>query len=76
MACSEAEDAGGLAPAKDGNEAARHFIRRTLPILNCVDYIRRVLNDGELDDPECFRRVEAIVNALEANGIHTTRHDF
>ena len=38
MAYGEAEDAGGLAPAKDDNEAARHFIRRTLPILNCVDY--------------------------------------
>ena len=36
--CGEAEDAGGLAPAKDDNEAVRHFIRRTLPILNCGDY--------------------------------------
>ena len=38
MACSEAEDAGGLTPAKDDNEAARYFSCRTLPIFNCVDY--------------------------------------
>ena len=39
MVHSEAEDAGGLSPAKDDNEAMRHFIRRTLPIHDCVDYI-------------------------------------
>ena len=38
MACGEAEDAGGLTPAKDNNEAAHYFIRRTLPIFDCVDY--------------------------------------
>ena len=38
MMCGEAEDAGGLAPAKDDNKAARYFIRRTLLILDCVDY--------------------------------------
>ena len=37
--CSEAEDAGGLTPGKDDNEAARYFLRRTLLILRCVDYI-------------------------------------
>ena len=26
MAYGEAKDAGGLSPAKDGNETARHFI--------------------------------------------------
>ena len=39
MVRGEAEDAGGLSPVKDDNEVARHFIRRTLPIFNCVDYI-------------------------------------
>ena len=29
---------GGLTSAKDDNEAAVLFIRRTLPIFNCVDY--------------------------------------
>ena len=27
MVCGKAEDAGGLSPVKDDNEAARHFIR-------------------------------------------------
>lgn len=44
--------------------------------LKALGDIRRVLNDDELDDPECFRRVEAIVNAMEGNGLYTTRHDF
>ena len=39
MKCGKAEDAGGLSPVKDDNEAARHFIRRTLLILDCGDYI-------------------------------------
>ena len=39
MARGKVEDAGRLTPVKDDNEAARHFIRRTLPIFNCVDYI-------------------------------------
>ena len=32
MACGEAENAGGLTPAKDDNKAAHYFIRRTLLI--------------------------------------------
>ena len=47
MVCGEAEDAGGLSPVKDDNEVTRHFIRRTLPILNCVDYISPA---GDLQD--------------------------
>ncbi len=35
----EAEDAGGLSPVKDDNEAAVHFDRRTLCFFNCGDYI-------------------------------------
>ncbi len=38
MRCSEAEDAGGLTPVKDDNEAAPHFCRRTLLFFNCFDY--------------------------------------
>lgn len=37
MRRSEAEDAGGLPPAKDDNEAAAHFNRRTLCFFNCGD---------------------------------------
>lgn len=38
MVRGEAGDAGGLAPAKDGNKVARLFPRRTLSILELVDY--------------------------------------
>lgn len=44
--------------------------------LKALEDIRRVLDDGKLEDPECFRRIEAIVNAMEENGLHTIRHDF
>ncbi len=38
MRRSEAEDAGGLTPVKDDNEAAPYFCRRTLLFFNCFDY--------------------------------------
>ncbi len=38
--------------------------------------IRTVLDDEALDDPTCFRRIDAIVSAFHAQGISTTRHDF
>ncbi len=41
MGRSETEDAGGLTPVKDDNEAAPHFYRRTLLFFNCFDYIYR-----------------------------------
>jgi len=44
--------------------------------LQILEEIRRVLDDNSLDDPECFKKIEAIVNLMEANGIHTTRHDW
>ena len=45
MAYGKAEDAGGLSPAKDDNAAVHYFIRRTLPILDRVDYrVRETLN--------------------------------
>ena len=39
MRRSEAEDAGGPAPAKDDNEAAPHVTRRTLLVFSRFDYI-------------------------------------
>ena len=41
MKCGKAEDAGGLSPVKGYNAAARHFIRRTLMIVNRGDYKTR-----------------------------------
>lgn len=69
-----------------GTEVLEHLKRIWIPerlaqemesrALKALGDIRRVLNDDELDDPECFRRIEAIVNAMEGNGLYTTRHDF
>ena len=38
MRRGEAEDAGGLTPVRDDNEAAPHFTRGTLLVFNCFDY--------------------------------------
>lgn len=44
--------------------------------LRTLEKIREILNDDSLSDPECFHRIEAVVNALESSGIDTTRHDW
>ena len=44
--------------------------------LRTLEEIRRALNDDSLNDPECFNRIEAIINALDENGLSTTRHDW
>ncbi len=38
--------------------------------------IQGILNDETLEDPECFRRIDAIVDAFHARGIPTDRHDW
>lgn len=39
--------------------------------------IKAILEDDSLDDPECFLRIEAIVQAFEALGSGCgNRHDF
>lgn len=39
--------------------------------------IKAILEDGDLDDPECFRRIEAIVHVFEEIGSGCgNRHDF
>lgn len=44
--------------------------------VNILGDILHALNDDTLEDPDCFHRIEVILNALEENGIYTTRHDF
>lgn len=44
--------------------------------VNILDDILRALEDDILEDPECFYRIEAILKALEKNGIYTSHHDF
>ena len=38
--------------------------------------IKLILDDESLDDPSCFRRIDAIVSQFHAQGISTSRHDF
>ena len=39
--------------------------------------IRKIVADDELDDPECFQRIEQIVCELENIGVDCgSRHDF
>ncbi len=37
---------------------------------------QKVLNDPALDDPECFQRIDTIVDAFHRYGLSTSRHDF
>ncbi len=44
--------------------------------LRVLEKIRTILNDHTLDDPDCFQRIDLIVQTFYANGIRTDRHDF
>ena len=58
-------------------ETIRRIARETEKrAIEALEEIRRVLNDDSLEDPECFRRIEAILTALENAGIFTRRHDW
>lgn len=58
-------------------ETARRIARETeKKAIEALEEIRRVLDDDSLEDPECFRRIDAIVSALDSHGIYTHRHDW
>jgi len=38
--------------------------------------IRAILDNDSLDDPTCFKKIEAVVTLLGEYGIFTSRHDF
>lgn len=44
--------------------------------LQVLTEIKTILDDDALDDPACFRRIDAIVDAFHKSGISTIRHDF
>lgn len=44
--------------------------------LSILAQIKSILDNETLDDPECFQRIEAIINALHAQGLSTSRHDW
>lgn len=39
-----------------------------------LEQILAALNDPALDDPQCVRRIQALVDAFAAAGVHTVRH--
>lgn len=41
-----------------------------------VHEIQAILDNEALDDPTCFRRIDAIVDTFHRHGLSTTRHDF
>ena len=41
-----------------------------------LEEIKCIINDDTIEDPDCFQRIEHIINALDAHGILTTRHDW
>ena len=44
--------------------------------LKLVAEIKAVLDDDSLEDPECFRRIDALVDAFSARNVYTPRHDW
>lgn len=44
--------------------------------LELLEKIRDILDDEKLDDPECFERIETMVDAFQEAGISVSRHDW
>jgi len=44
--------------------------------VRALEDVRRALDDNTLDDPACFHRIQAILNALEKYDIYSARHDI
>ena len=41
-----------------------------------LEEIQAILDDESLEDPECFQRIEQIVNTFQKHNLSTTRHDW
>lgn len=44
--------------------------------IDLISQIKAILDDDTLEDPECFRRIDAMVDAFGARGLYTPRHDW
>jgi len=44
--------------------------------LETLEKIQHVMNDESLEDPECFQKIEKIVEIFHTKGIQNTRHDW
>lgn len=42
--------------------------------IELLDEIKSILDDPDLSDPECFYRIDAIVDAFHEAGLSTERH--
>ena len=38
--------------------------------------IKRILDNQDLTDSDCFRRIDAVVDAFQKTGLSTARHDW
>ena len=57
--------------AIEGEDVARGVDSEAVRVLS---EIKRVLDNPDLDDLDCSRRIEAIVDAFYRTGLFTTRH--
>lgn len=65
----------GAAVTISGGEEMERLMRERC--VQALREIREVLDDDTLDDPECFQRIERIVEIYEALGAGGgSRHDF
>lgn len=44
--------------------------------IELITEVKAILNDDSLDNLQCFRRIDAIVNVFSSNGMDTLRHDW
>ena len=44
--------------------------------MRALEKIRSILNDDSLEDPTCFQRIDALVDAFYVRNVHTPRHDW
>ena len=49
----------------------------SLECYKMLDEIKNIIKEDDLEDNECFSKIEAIIRVFEEKGIDTgTRHDF
>lgn len=68
-------DRGAQVVIQGGEECLKRLMKERC--VQTLKEIRNILDDDTLEDPECFRRIERIVEVYEALGADAgSRHDF
>jgi len=44
--------------------------------MRALSKIAEILDEDGTDDPECFRRIEEVIDALKDSGVAALRHDW